>query len=288
MSWRLFLVLMLSVILNGCSSPPKRITTETVEPTVNSKTTPDSSPSYQKSPTPSKPPTPTNRPKPRPNLTSRHPHLVLDHKYFVIYYDKQYRLARWVKYEMSKESLLQKKAKRRDRFKADPLLKEQIHLAVLPKEYKNTGYDRGHLAPSADFAFSQEANDATFVTSNIVPQKPKLNQVAWSRLEEQVRHWACGEEKITVVTGPVLEEKMSVLPSGLSIPPAFYKVVFDETPPRKAIAFLYKQEDSTNVMRDRIIDLKQLDKMVGEDFSSYLNSEERRPAQVVDWKECKI
>jgi endonuclease G len=282
MSWRLFAVLMLTITLNGCSTPSKQITTETVEPIIDSKSKTENRPSTET------PATSVSRPKPPSLLASRHPHVVLDHRYFVVYYDKQYRLARWVKYEMSKESLSLTKAKRRERFRFDPLLKERLHLAVLPKEYRKTGYDRGHLAPSADFAFSQEANDATFVMSNMVPQKPKLNQVAWSQLEDQVRQWACGEEKVTVVTGPVLEEKMSTLPSGLPIPRAFFKIVFDETPPRKAIAFLYKQEDSTNVMNDRIIDLKQLETVVGEDFSSYLNAEERRPAQVVEWKECKI
>jgi endonuclease G len=208
---------------------------------------------------------------------------IVDHKYFIVYYDNQYRLARWVKYELTKDLLI-KNAKRRNAFKADPLLKSEY--AVMPKEYKKTGYDQGHLAPSADFAFSQEANDETFVMSNMVPQKPKLNRVAWRMLEDQVRKWACGEEKITVITGPIFSAKMEHLPSGLAIPEDFFKIVFDETPPRKAIAFLYHQSDATNVMKDRIVDLKKIDALTGEDFSSHLKNEERRPAQAVDWKEC--
>jgi len=225
-------------------------------------------------------------PKAPAQLTSLHHYQILDHKYFVVYYDNQYRLARWVKYELTKDLLLQQKAKRKDPFKADILLGKRNALAVKPAEYKNTGYDKGHLAPSADFAFSQDANNSTFVMSNMVPQKPKLNQIAWKALEEQVRKWACGEERVTVITGPILEGKMAKLPSGLVVPNEFFKIVFDETPPRKAIAFIYRQEDAKDVMKERIVDLKKLDERIHENFSSYLEGEERQPAQSVEWKEC--
>lgn len=271
---------MVSITLSSCATQPRSKTSEVVEiritpPPEKVEKTHGQRPEIQ-----------VAREKSPDQLTSLHDVQVIEHKYFVIYYDKEFRLARWVKYELTKEQVASHEAKRRNRFMADPMLNGQSDIAVVPKEYRKTGYDQGHLAPSADFAFSQKANDDTFVMSNMVPQKPKLNRVAWRMLEDQVRKWACGEEKITVITGPILEAKMDHLPSGLPVPRDFFKVVFDETPPRKAIAFIYHQDDSTNVMKDRIVPLEYLDKRIGENFHSYLEAEERKPAQSIEWKEC--
>lgn len=253
--WRAFALLIVTFNLTSCTTPPRTKTTEIIEiTTVQS--------------------------------ARGHDYELIDHKYFVVYYDRKFRLARWVKYELTKEKAGAHVAKRRNRFKADPLLKTRGDVAVSPLEYRKTGYDQGHLAPSADFAFSQEANDETFVMSNMVPQKPKLNRIAWRMLEEKVRRWACGEEKITVITGPLLDQEMDSLPSGLPIPNEFFKIVYDETPPRKVIAFIYKQNDATNVMTDRVADLKTIDQRTGEPFSTYLPQETRTPSQSNQWKEC--
>mmetsp|Transcript_14016 Transcript_14016/g.29933 ORF Transcript_14016/g.29933 Transcript_14016/m.29933 type:complete len:337 (-) Transcript_14016:1403-2413(-) len=53
--------------------------------------------------------------------------------------------------------------------------------------YRHSGYDRGHLAPAADFPFNDEEMDDTFVLSNISPQRPRFNRSVWLRLEEFVR-----------------------------------------------------------------------------------------------------
>ena len=131
--------------------------------------------------------------------------------------------------------------------------------AVNPKDYIHSGYDRGHMAPSADFLWSQRANDETFVMSNMVPQTPNLNQKAWSKLEAQVRRWGCGEKKITVITGPILEDNLPKLLSGIPIPRKFFKVIVDETPPKKTIAFIYDQYDAVGTKYvDRIASIDDI------------------------------
>ena len=76
--------------------------------------------------------------------------------------------------------------------------------------YRNSGYDRGHLAPAADFssAFttsssSNDNNDEdvvdkkindTFTLTNISPQLSQFNRLVWLRLEEFVRRVATQEE----------------------------------------------------------------------------------------------
>jgi endonuclease G len=219
-----------------------------------------------------------------PKVTSD---VVLDHGAFKIYYDQDSRLPKFVIYQVTKKNLLLRKASRKNRFMRDPILVERSVPSVSPTEYKKSGYDKGHLAPSADFSWSQEAQNATFVMSNMVPQKPKLNRDAWKRLEEKVRRWACGEERITVITGPIIEEDFERLPSGLPVPQKFFKVVIDETPPKKTIAFIYHQEDQGDVMRKRQASFTEVEKKIR--FASVIpeltDDLKRAPAALETWKE---
>lgn len=274
--WRVLVVLAVTILTGSCSTTPSRVKTEE---SVQIET--------RNAPVVSRQARPDTKPAP-PKIISTGE--LIDHKFFVINYDRKYRLARWVKYTMTREQLRSKRAKRRDKFRADPMMTDPDLNAVSPREYVRTGYDKGHLAPSADFAFSQEANDATFVMSNMAPQKPKLNRVAWRLLEEQVRRWACGEERVTVITGPILEGELPRLPSGLPIPKEFFKVVIDQTAPLRAKAFVYRQEDAQDVLPDREVDLGALDRRLHENFSAYLPAENRAPAQSASepWRECVL
>lgn len=214
----------------------------------------------------------------------------IDHKYFKIYYDPEVRLAKYTIYRLRAEDLKKPTFKRKDRFKVDPILKTKKLPYVEPKEYVKSGFDRGHLVPSADFAWSEEANDLTFVMSNMAPQKPKLNQDSWRRLEHQVRHWACGEGEVTVLTGPLLgKHQDNRLKSGLIIPEQFFKIVVDETPPRKVLAFIYEQDDKGDVMKKRLTSVAAIQASSRVNLSQLINVKEtelRKPATEVNWKEA--
>jgi len=206
-------------------------------------------------------------------------------------YDTEFRLAKYVSYELRATDLKKKSFKRKDRFLIDPVLKKSKIPFVKPSEYSGTGFDRGHLAPSADFSWDEKANDLTFVMSNIVPQKPNLNRNSWKKLEEKVRKWACGEEHISVITGPILKENLPQLKSGLIIPEEFFKVIVDQTPPRKIIAFIYHQNDKGDVLNQKVVPLAKIEKTTKISFTnfykSFTPSEKRSPASLEVWKEAK-
>lgn len=210
----------------------------------------------------------------------RHTHklVTLDHEFFKVHYDPKLRLARYVEYTLKRDDLLVKKGKRKNRFRPDP----QLVVAGLPyvttKEYTRSGFHRGHLAPSADFAFSQEANDRTFYLSNIAPQTRLLNGGVWKKLEEQVRRWACGEKKVTVITGPIFSAGDSTLPSGLVVPQRFFKIIVDETPPRKTIAFIHHQRDPKTSMKYREFPVSEVERQSGLTFPAAF------PQGGGDWK----
>lgn len=193
-------------------------------------------------------------------------YLILDHQWFTVHYDQNLRLARFVEYTLTRESLAHKLGKRKDHFRPDPQLVARKIPFATPEEYKHTGFDRGHLAPAADFSFSQKANDETFVMSNMAPQTKKLNRGAWLELEQSVRRWACGEGKIRVITGPVLAKSDPRLPSGLPIPQRFFKIVVDETPPRKTRAYLHSQTDPRKSSEERRVSVKEIESVTGLSF----------------------
>lgn len=216
-------------------------------------------------------------------------HVLLDHKYFQIGYDKQYRLPRYVRYTVTAEQLKNKNAKRKNKFIPDPILAEKNLHPVVTKDYVKSGYDRGHMAPSADFSFSQEANNLTFVMSNMAPQSPNLNQKAWKRLEEQVRKWGCGEERITVITGPILTPNLAKLKSGIPVPEEFYKIVIDETPPKKTLAFIYNQKDDHKVKyQERITTLENVLQKANLNPGLFMEHDKniRTISSLNDWKEA--
>lgn len=185
----------------------------------------------------------------------------LDHKYFQIGYDTSYRLARYVEYTLTQEQMKNSNtATRKNSFKVDPLLKKQD--AVASKEYTNSGYVRGHLANSKDFGYDQTAQNTTFVMSNIVPQTSNLNSGSWLQLENQVRKWACGEEEIKIITGPILKQGLPRFKSGLVIPQEFYKIVLDETPPKKILTFIYFQTDKGNILNQRLVGREEANRKI--------------------------
>ena len=107
--------------------------------------------------------------------------------------------------------------------------------------YRHSGYDRGHMAPAADF---ESGGVDTFTLINACPQSPSLNRKLWNRLEHWVRRVAQREEDdhktVVVITGPlwlpvaktgdgVWEYRYPALgqnaPSLVSVPTHFFKLV---------------------------------------------------------------
>lgn len=56
--------------------------------------------------------------------------------------------------------------------------------------YSRSGYDKGHMAPAADFAHTRKEMAVTFDYINALPQTPSLNRGEWKRDETRVRRWS--------------------------------------------------------------------------------------------------
>lgn len=112
--------------------------------------------------------------------------------------------------------------------------------------YTHSGYERGHLAPAADFRFSCDALQATYSLANTVPINGLLNKSAWRSVEDSVRDSLTNNhvESLCVHTGVVCgDEKIADI---IALPTYVYKLVWD--PSGNAGQFYYAANDSSNTV----------------------------------------
>jgi len=191
---------------------------------------------------------------------------IIDHQYFWLSYDEEHEQAEWTAHVLTKEQLEMPWVERQGDFRPDNKVKTG---SATPNDYRNSGYDRGHLVPAADMAHSAEAMRATFVMSNMSPQARNFNNGIWRELEELTRNWAKRSGKLYVVTGPVLSmtPKGTIGENGVSIPAAFFKVLLDaESAHPKAIAFIIPNEISFDPLTKYVVSVDEVEKLTGLDF----------------------
>ena len=77
--------------------------------------------------------------------------------------------------------------------------------------YKYTGYDHGHICPSADRLRAEECNYQTFYITNMQPQYNKFNAGLWEKMEEDVRTWANQSDTLYVCKGGTIDKKDNII-----------------------------------------------------------------------------
>lgn len=198
---------------------------------------------------------------------------IVAHTGYTLSYNEEHEQANWVAYELTREEVYGGATEREDSFKADPLIKTgSASLA----DYRSSGYDRGHMAPAADFKWSVEAMSDTFYLSNMSPQEGSLNRGMWADLEAIVRQFAVDNEKVYVVTGPVLTDGpyKTIGTNKVSVPNQYYKVILDYTDPDiKAIGFVLPNSKPEGKIQDYAVSVNHVEKLTGIDFFPSLPDE---------------
>jgi len=117
---------------------------------------------------------------------------------FALSYNKAKGSPNWVCWELSTAWLGD--IDRGDDFRPDPALPAGWY-QVLPSDYTNSGFDRGHMCPSADRTRTAADNSSTFLMSNMTPQAPQLNREPWARFEDYCRTLARKGYRLYIVAG---------------------------------------------------------------------------------------
>ena len=189
---------------------------------------------------------------------------IVHHQNYSLSYNEPYEQAEWVAYEL-KTSHLSYANHKRPYFEIDNAVKSG---AAHWGNYKQSGYDRGHLCPAGDRRFSKAAHDETFLTSNISPQEHQFNSGVWNRLEQKVRYWAKRHDGVFVVTGGILKEGLKTIgEEQVAVPNQFYKIVLDNRDgDPKVLAFLLNHEDSDLPLYKFVVSVDEIEKLTGIDF----------------------
>ena len=189
---------------------------------------------------------------------------LIKHNYFSLSYNEKYEQAEWVAYEL-KASHISRTNRTRPYFIYDKKVKTK---SANYRNYKNSGYDRGHLCPAGDRKFSKDAFNDTFYTSNISPQKHDFNSGIWNRLEQKTRYWASKDKQLYVVTGGILREGLKTIgQEKVAVPEHFYKILLDYSKPEvKAIAFLIPHKITNKPLYKFVVSIDEIERLTAIDF----------------------
>jgi endonuclease G len=206
---------------------------------------------------------------------------VLNHTAYSLSYDTIHHLAKWAIYTLSKENVANKVAERKNKFTPDPLLPYSTNL---DKDYKNSGFDKGHLVPAADMAFSETTMNESFYFSNTTPQYPSFNRGIWKKLEDKVRKWAVEKNQIIIITGAIICDSLkSFGEHKISIPYYFYKIIADINYPDKVtmIGFLIpnEKEKSPYNIQHYVVSIDSIEHVTKLDFFSFLKDDIEEKAE---------
>ena len=211
---------------------------------------------------------------------------IVGHNYFMLSYNEPFEQAEWVAYMLDKSHLTYD-GRKRPYFIEDPFVTSK---SADWKNYRGSGYDRGHLVPAGDRRFSEQAYNETFYTSNISPQNREFNAGIWNDLEQQTRRWAKMYGRLYVITGGVLTHGLvEIGEEDVDVPDAFYKIIARKKGNQLiTIAFLIPNKLQLMPLSKFIVSIDEVEKNTGIDFfyALPLNDQEVLEKSIVssNWK----
>jgi endonuclease G len=174
---------------------------------------------------------------------------------------------------LTRDQLQQARAMiRNSKFFPDPNLPRNERAEL--RNYTKSGYDRGHMAPSADMP-DELAQRECFSLANIVPQDHKNNRGAWEGIESAVRKLAQNRGELYIVTGPIFSgDKLQRIGGAVMVPTQLFKAVYD---PRTKQAGAYLV-DNTATAQPQMISVAELEKVAGIDVFPAISAEVKAEA----------
>lgn len=202
---------------------------------------------------------------------------VIRHPGFALVYAKAHEQPKWVAHLILPDILKLCEA-RTELFIQDTSFAEKSVDNGPYANQKKKVYDRGHMAPAADLRWSPLATNASFLFSNITPQKTTLNQKLWGDLEEWLRAYVrYYESPLYIITGPVLKSGLKNLvnkdtTARVSIPEEFFKIAVD-LKRKRAIAFLVPQDTKSGDKVEKYMKtIDEVERITGIDFFANLDN----------------
>lgn len=188
----------------------------------------------------------------------------VQHSEFSLCFSKTHKLAFWSAYELNPSDTVNN-YERSTKYIKDDLLSDIGIITATATDYKNSGYDRGHLTPANDMRYEYTATLEVNMYSNIVPQNPSFNRGIWNILESNVTNLTNKYSNIYIVTGPIFTENMKKIGT-VSVPEFYYKVivVYDGIQ-YKGIGFIVPNKKCENIS-NYSVPINYVETLTGIDF----------------------
>jgi len=155
--------------------------------------------------------------------TNNHDHYLIQRTVEAIDYSDNFGEPNWASWDLTASDL--GSSGRSGSFYTDTNLPANFY-HVTTDDYSGSGYDRGHMCPSADRTDNTDDNKLVFFMSNIIPQAPDNNEGVWGNFEDYCRSLAQSGDELLIICGPGGFNGSLIQPSQRAFLPAFtWKIV---------------------------------------------------------------
>lgn len=196
------------------------------------------------------------------------PDVEVNYDVLRIHFNPKLRIPSAVAYRLTATMVAQSdapNAEKRDNYKfnADPDVKN------CPEwyDYKNSGYDRGHMAPAMDMRGNKRIMTQCFLMTNIVPQNRSLNAGEWKEMEESIHRLAKARKEVYIVSGPVMTGNYTCIgeKQDIAVPPQLFKLVYVPSL-GKGVAFLFDNTGTGISWKKHAVTIRQIEQLTGINF----------------------
>ena len=214
---------------------------------------------------------------------------------YAVEWDTKKKANRWTCYIMTtnnQQDIVKRKpyTSTADQYPQDPNLPNSYRFSTDP--FRGSGYDHGHLCPSADRLYSRDANDQTFYLTNMIPQPHDFNAGMWEKMEAEVRrllekqvsfdlsHYKVDKDTLFVVKGGTMDKSDQIartLSNGLIVPKYNYCALLMKCHDGyMAMGFWFDQTKNysdSDKPENYIVNIDELESLTGIDFFCNLPDE---------------
>jgi len=166
--------------------------------------------------------------------TSNSNNYLMEKSQYALSYNNTKRTANWVSWQLNSSWL--GSTPRQDDFRADTTLPSGWY-RVTSSDYTGSGFDRGHMCPSADRTNTVTSNSSTFLMTNMMPQAPDNNQGYWAGLESYARTLVGQGKELYIISGGYGQggsgsngSATTIAGGKITVPARLYKIIVVTTP----------------------------------------------------------
>lgn len=183
---------------------------------------------------------------------------------YYLEHDNQAKIPVWVSYTLEPAHTIGC-VKRTNKFAPDFSLNKGERAEL--NDYRNSGYDKGHIANDADMTWSSVTEKESLILSNMTPQLHSLNAGPWKDLETEVRDWSYNRRHtLLIYAGPIYNSSDKTIGDNkVVVPYSFYKIVVD-TATKETMAFVFPHSSVDNDLTKYLVSVGEVERLTGVSF----------------------